>query len=67
MCVFSVLSKTESPVVVNIESDDQRYSQAGCECRVHNINSRRILPRLTVLKTFFLIFSLDLVLKNLNW
>ena len=43
-----VLSKTESPGVTNIETDDQRYSQTGSECRVHNINGRTMLLDSTV-------------------
>ena len=34
----------ESPGVTNIETDDQRYSQTGSECRVHNINGNAMLP-----------------------
>ena len=37
--VLSMLSKTESPGVSNIETDNQRNSQTGSDCRVHNINS----------------------------
>ena len=50
MCkfMFSMLSKTESPGVTNIETDDQRYIQTGSELRVRNINGRAVLPDLTV-------------------
>ena len=39
-----MLSKTESPGVSNIETYDQRYSQGGLECKVHNISGRAMLP-----------------------
>ena len=46
--MFTMLSKTESPGVTNIETYDQRYSLTGSECMVHNINGRTMLPVLTV-------------------
>ena len=53
MCkmVFSMLlTKTESPGVVNIETDDQKYSQTGSEFRVPSIhvNGCAMLPDWTV-------------------
>ena len=44
----SMLSKTESPSESNIETYDQRYSQAGSECMVRNISGRAMLPDSTV-------------------
>ena len=35
--VRALLSKTESPGVANIETDDQKYSQTGSEFRESNI------------------------------
>ena len=51
MCkfVFSMLGKTESQGVANIETDDQRYSQTGSELWVHNINGCAMLPAWTVI------------------
>ena len=40
--MFSMLNKTESPGVANIETDVQRYSQTGSDFRVHIINGRGI-------------------------
>ena len=40
----SMLSITESPSESNIETYDQRYSQAGSECTVRNIKCRAVLP-----------------------
>ena len=50
MCkfAFSMLSKTESPGVANIETDVQRYNQTGSEFRARNINDSAMLPDWTV-------------------
>ena len=50
--LFSMLSKTESPGVLNIETCDQRYSQAGSEFTVRNINGRAMLPDSTAMVKF---------------
>ena len=56
MCklVFSMLSKTKSAGVANIETDDQRSSQTVSESRVRNINDHAMLPDLTVTTSVFI-------------
>ena len=56
MCklVFSMLSKTKSPGVANIEADDQRSSQTVSESRVRNINGHAMLPDLTFTTSVFI-------------
>ena len=41
--IISILSKTKSSGVPNIETYDRRYNQAGSECTVHNINGHAML------------------------
>ena len=43
-----MLSKTESPGVVNIETDVQRYNQTSSEFSLRNINGHAMLPDSTV-------------------
>ena len=50
--MFSMLRKTESPLVTNIETDYQRYNQTGSECRVRNINGCAMLPDSTIRANF---------------
>ena len=67
--MFSMLSKTESPGVMNIETDYHRYSHTGSECRVRNINGRAMLPDssvyeillLNLIQVFFLLIDMPIV------